>query len=349
VDSFHFDEQSNEWVIKKRSESDREYLARVEQKANREIDVLITFPFYGNIFNYTTYAQFDPKCVYLLYAFDVNGILGMNIAFTPKLYNYLKYPLKKAILQRVDRLLVEFSPIAEYVASEEPSIDVESFTPILSSDTREPNDSKRGNEKEEINSVSVTIPGMIDSTRRNYDDVLEALNILPEKQKEQIELTLLGKPVNNYGSTIIEQAKNLQSDGMELEYYTDWIPTDTFNQKLRSTDFLISPLRRQRSIDGFVEQYGKSKGSGALSDAISYATPLLLPCWFEVPEQTKPGIHTYQDVSDLQRTLSDLIENESHRQEWFDDAQKMSRRYSKPKQRERLRQIIGQNKFISND
>jgi len=347
--SFAFDESPNEWIVKRHSESKREYLARVEQRTKEDIDILIAFPFYGHILDYTTYVGFNPQCDYILYSFDLNGMIGRNPTISPKVYNYLKYPLKRAILHRVDQLLVEFSPIAEYVASKEPSLNVDYFTPILHSNLGELDDSIERCNQARFKSLAVTIPGMIDSTRRNYSELLEALNTLPEGRKKQIKLTLLGKPVGDYGSTIIERAKDLQRDGMKLEYYTDWIPFDTFTRKLNSTDVLVSPLHRQRPIDGFVEEYGKSKYSGAISDAISYGTPLLLPSWFEVPERTEPGVHTYQDSTELQRTLTELIVNEDYRRKWFDGACEMSQRYSKPKQRARLRQIIDKNRSNSDD
>lgn len=342
--SSRFDESPNQWVVKNHSESERGYLSRVEQRINEKVDFLIVFPFYGDIFDYISYVGFDPCCEYLLYSFDLNGMIGRNPTLTPKVYNYLKYPLKKAILRRIDRLLVEFSPIAEYAASEKLSVDIESFTPVLYSNP-EDLDSSIGEQRP--NSITVTIPGMIDSTRRDYDEVLEALNNLPKERIGRIELILLGKPVGDYGATVIERAKRLRSDGMDLEYYKDWIPTDTFAEKLNTTDLLVSPLHRQRPIDGFIEQYGRSKGTGVISDAISYATPLLLPSWFEVPKRTKSGIHTYRDSTDLRSIIIDLIENENHRREWFDGALEMAQQYSKSKQSARLRRIIEKRKTNS--
>ncbi|MDB2294119.1 hypothetical protein PM085_18005 [Halorubrum ezzemoulense] len=343
-----FDVPPDEWDLKGHSESKREYLARVEQRASEHIDILISFPFYGHVFDYTAYVNFEPDCEYLLYSFDINSMLGRNPTFIPKIYNYLKYPMKKAILQRVDRLLVEFSPIAEYVSSTNSSVDVETFTPILSNSV-ESDSSKDKHNQQERDSLTVTIPGMIDSTRRNYDEVLEALNALSQERKEEIELVLLGKPVGDYGSTVIQRAKSLENEGVKLEYYTDWIPTDTFAKKLNSTDLLVSPLCRQRPIDGFVEEYGKSKGSGAISDAISYATPLLFPSWFEVPELAEPGIHTYRDEADLQEMFTELLNDSDYRREWFNGAQEMARRYSKSKQKERLQRIVDKTKSDSND
>ena len=330
-----------DWVVMKHLESEREFLARVENKIDAGIDILISFPFYGNILDYMNYASFNPDCEYFLYAFDINSILGINPTLTLEMYNYLKYPLKKMILYRTDHILVEYPTIAKYVSSENPSISVESFTPVLYDSSEKSGLSVRRHEQRRPNLLTITVPGMIDSTRRNYNELLEALNKLPEERKEQIRLILLGKPIGDYGSTIIERAKSLQKDGIRLEYYTDWIPSDTFARKLNSTDVLVNPLRRHRPIDGFVEQYGKSKGSGAIGNSISYATPLLLPSWFEVPEQTEPGIDTYHDSAGLQRILTKLIENDDYRREWSDGAWKMAQDYSKSRQSERLQQIIG--------
>ncbi|GAB3691616.1 hypothetical protein GCM10028857_29210 [Salinarchaeum chitinilyticum] len=181
---------------------------------------------------------------------------------------------------------------------------------------------------------------MIDSTRRDYHELIDALDKLPRGQLEKVELVLLGKPIGKYGSTVIKRTESLKDDGMGLEYYTDWIPTDTFERKLRATDFLVSPLRTQRTIDGFTEQYGTTKGSGAISDAISYGTPLMLPSWFDVPERAEPAIHTYKNRTDLSTILTGLLQDEMLRQEWFESALRAAERYTKPRQSDYLRQII---------
>ncbi|WP_460923228.1 glycosyltransferase family protein [Salinarchaeum chitinilyticum] len=338
-DFSHFDDSRIQWVLQEHSESKPEFLARIEERTE-VIDFLIAFPFYGHILDYTAYARFDPHCEYLLFSFDLNGMIGRNPALTTKVYNYIKYPLKKIILRRIDRLLVEYAPIAEYVGSERPSIDVNSFTPVLYSNSGDSYALTGREHQGSPTNITITTPGMIDSTRRDYHELIDALDKLPRGQLEKVELVLLGKPIGKYGSTVIKRTESLKDDGMGLEYYTDWIPTDTFERKLRATDFLVSPLRTQRTIDGFTEQYGTTKGSGAISDAISYGTPLMLPSWFDVPERAEPAIHTYKNRTDLSTILTGLLQDEMLRQEWFESALRAAERYTKPRQSDYLRQII---------
>lgn len=325
-----------EWMLMQESDSKRDYLRLVEQETLESIDALIAFPFYGNIFDYLHYARFSPNCPYLQIAYEINGWSGKRPAFTPELYNFVKYPLKRKMLNRVDVLLVEYDTIRDYARDLIPRTKVETFTPVV---WDEQNSSTAQGQNDDR--VVVTIPGMIDQTRRDYEVVLEAVNILPREHADSIEIVFLGSSQGQYGERIIDRAVKLEQTGASVTYFRNWIPTETFETTLSRTDILVSPLRRTRQINGFVEEYGLSKGSGAISDAIRQSTPLLLPEWFDVPERVSPGIRTFDGAEGLAQIISKFISDEDALDGFEAGAKKISGEYTVEKQERRLARILG--------
>ncbi|QDX40825.1 glycosyltransferase family 4 protein [Salarchaeum sp. JOR-1] len=323
-----------EWSVKKESDSKRDYLRHVEQRTAADVDILLAFPFYGNIFDFRHYAQFSPNCPYIQIAYEINGWAGERPAATSEFYNFAKYPLKRWMLRRIDILLVEFDTIQEYARSRLPETNIETFTPVISNH----HDTTTGRTRDH-SEIVITVPGMIDRTRRNYNLLLEAITKLPQAHAASIEVVLLGTPQGKYGEKILRRAEELKEVG-KVTYFRDWIPEAAFEHHLRRSDILVSPLRQTRQVNGFVEEYGLSKGSGAISDAIRQSTPLLLPEWFKVPERVEPAIQTFCGVNGLSNELYRVISNEEYFSDLRDGANRMSEQYTIPEQQKRLSKLV---------
>jgi hypothetical protein len=288
-----------EWVLKSRNERLHEYLQRV-QTWSSELDILIVFPFYGTVLDYIRFSTFNPNCEYYLYLFNINGWIGKKSVFTPKIFNYLKYPLKQSILRKVDILLVEYEPIRDYAQSYYSKLPIRSFTPVITHSPTDESVTTSGR-------VVITIPGMIDKSRRNYDIVLSAIENLERWQINEFEFVLLGKPIGEYGAEVIKRAEGLKSYGLVVTTFEGWIGPGEFDQYLQSSDLLINPLVRTKKVDGFIEYYGLSKGSGAIADAIRYSLPLLLPEWYNTPNLYSSGISKFSSTEDINRFLTNIV------------------------------------------
>jgi hypothetical protein len=328
-----------EWVVKEDNESKGEFLSRVQYRTEIDLDILFSFPLYGTVLDYHQYNKFEPACPFVFFAYNLNGWLGQNFGLTLRLDHYLKYPFKRRFLNKVDTLLVEFEPIREYVTRRLKGPSVEVFTPVL---YRE--DSKNNNDlaavKTTRESLVITVPGMIDKTRRDYDTILTALEDLSVTKLADIKFVLLGKPIGKYGEKIIKRADRLSKSGMNLVYFDKWIPTSTFTKHLIESDILVSPLQKTRQIDGFVEEYGRSKGSGAISDAIRYTTPLLLPEWYKIPKNLTPGINSFDGVENLSQTITRLLMNHQMHRELIQGIKQITYKYTKRSQQDRLQTIM---------
>jgi len=317
------------WVLQTDSESLGEYLDRVTRHCASKIDLLIIFPIYG-IRDTVTIRQFDPKCKTIQMVYNVNLWTISNLALTPKLYQYLKLPLRKRFLSRRDGALVEYTTIQQYLA-EKIDIDVHAFTPILR-DTDEPPDIT--NQESEL---VVTIPGHIDPQRRNYDWFLDTLQDQLAGHAADLHIQLLGSPVGQGGREIVRRCDALIADGWTIDYYSEWVPVDEFERKLAQSDVLVAPLRETKKMSVVTERYGVSKASGCFGDAIKHGLPLILPETYQVPPEVEAVVTQYRTQTELcasivQTAIKDGLSKTAHRN--------ISERFNITSQREKLGRIF---------
>lgn len=318
-----------DWVVRRPDASLGTFLSRVET-ASGALDALWSFPLYGTVIDYVRYARFAPDCPFIMYAFDLNGWVGAEPVPTPKVYNYLKYPLRRRLLQRIDGLVVEFQPVREY-AGARLSTPVYTYTPVLTDDES----TAMATESEQ---TTITVPGMIDETRRDYGTVLNAFQGRPSR--DDIELVLLGRPVGKYGERTLERCEVLRERGWAVTTFSDWIPTEEFSAQLARTDLLVGPLRESRPVDGFREYYGRTKGSGVITDALRYGLPVALPDWYVVPEAIEPAAQLFASPAELDETIARLATSPERRRELHEAARAAASTYRVEPQRERLTDIL---------
>lgn len=323
------------WVLQEPDESRRAFLSRIERRTP-SLDVLLSLPLYGTVVDYLDYARFAPDCPFVLSAYDLNGWTATDPALTRRPYNYAKYPLKRWLLRRVDVLLVEFDSIETHVEHRFEQVPVDAFTPVVGDD-------EQGGRGGGDGDVVLTVPGMIDRSRREYGvvlEALEALEALDEEGTSDVELVLLGEPVGEYGDAVVDRARNIGGEDVTVTTFESWIGVDTYARELGRSDVLVSPLRRHRTVDGFVETYGRTKGSGAISDAIRHATPLLLPSWYEVPAAVSAGVETFDGPGSLARTLATFVEGEADGESLFAGAREMAANFGVAEQQTRLEAVL---------
>jgi hypothetical protein len=319
------------WLLRAADEPLRSFLSRVEDETER-LDLLWSFPLYGTVVDYIHYARFNPSCRFLMAAYDTNGWIGRNPVLTPKIYNYLKYPARRWQLRRIDTLVVEFDPIREYV-DQFLSIPVQSFTPVV----YDGDDASGENGRDR---TVITVPGLLDETRRKYDDVVQAFS--NTTFQHDVEIVLLGAPVDGYGERLLARFEALGGDGLTVTTFDDWIAVETFDSYLRNSDLLVGPLRRTRDVDGYREIYGRTKGSGILSDGVRRALPVCLPGWYEIPERHRPATLTYDSPAELRSIIDDIVDP-GRRTPVRNGAQAVANEYRPERQRDRLRRILAES------
>lgn len=157
---------------------------------------------------------------------------------------------------------------------------------------------------EAFNRLVVAVPGMI-SQRRRYEDLISQLTSASLKGK--VELVLLGKPVGPYGEKIIDLVKQKNNEGFDIKYWTEFIPTETFDREIRRAHILFSEFDPVYQTDnGQSEIYGLSKETGISLLMLNKAKVGLLPAEFQQMKSIVGQTLSYTNLSDLPGILEDI-------------------------------------------
>ena len=149
--------------------------------------------------------------------------------------------------------------------------------------------------------VTITIPCTVTSVLRDYDLVLSALKKIKGKLSKDIHLVLLGKPKGD-GLKIITAFQKLDSPAIKITTFKDTISATTYEHWLKSSHFLILPLRQYSKNYIYQEQLGYSKISGGVNDMIRFGIPALIPEYYPLARELENLVERYDS-----ETLADKI------------------------------------------
>ncbi|MEZ4857332.1 MAG: hypothetical protein R2781_00805 [Flavobacteriaceae bacterium] len=143
--------------------------------------------------------------------------------------------------------------------------------------------------------IIFTIPGTINSDRRDYKFVLEVFYELLEKQPLKIKLFLLGKLVklSEYEVALILKINQIQPN--TVTYWESFVSDEEFDEVLKKTNYLIGNIKLQYTENRILEEYGKSKETGILFLMLNYQIPGLFPEGYFSHEIYKELIIYYQE------------------------------------------------------
>ena len=148
---------------------------------------------------------------------------------------------------------------------------------------------------------TVVVPGSVENTRRNYGTVIQAISAL---QSYSIKWVLLGEMKSE---TIKDQIDLLVENGCIIEYYAHNVPDALFEEQLKKCNLVFAPVRDAHPFKDVMEVPGKTKISGATSDALLFGKPILLPAGYPFQKEwSELGIH-YRNVEDIQSIIPSLM------------------------------------------
>lgn len=314
------------WVIRSESEPLSSYLSRASEIWNERVDILISFPIYGGVRDLIEYYKIDFKCIHIQMIYNINKWTGTGLRFTRRIVRYLDVFLRMQMLSRVDGVIVEYTPLKDYLDTVSSVRQSEAFAPILFEGTDYTDTTPR-----------LTIPGKIKPERRNYEFFINVVENHLQDCQDDLEVYLLGSPGNTAGEEIVNQCEQLISSGWNIKYYNDWVPVDRFEQVLKMSDLLVSPMNRYKTVDAVTEIYGRTKGSGAFGDAIKYGKPLALPDHYEVPPEARSIVRTYSDEEDLAEVIRSNLRSGGLSE---GELKQLQDRFSLEKQMDRFYEIL---------
>jgi hypothetical protein len=148
--------------------------------------------------------------------------------------------------------------------------------------------------------VNLVIPGSIDEKRRNYDQVLDLLE-LAQRESLSIHITFLGSFAGYYGEKIAARSREWNTLHNNLRLFESGaIEQEEFDKILASADFVFTPSVIDTMIqDDVPEKYGESMSTGSLFDAIRHARPLIIPKALKVDAAIEISCTRYEKLKDL--------------------------------------------------
>lgn len=321
-------DKSYEFVLKKDSESKSSYLNRVEKICNEKIDLLLVNTIQLSCINVPAYIGFNPKCKKILTLHILNHWLVKKIAIGKNIPRSLDVTLcmflvRKFIIPKYDGLNVVYAPLKEYIRN-----NTYYQKPIYTLPFNFYDEKKQIEPTKKDKKINFVIPGLIETYRRDYDFALDVFAKLFEDFNERINLTILGKPVGPGGKRIIQRCKGLKDQGYNISYSEKFIEENDYNQALRNSDIIFSPLKVvTKRNTGIVEIYGKTEGSALPFEAIQFARPLIVPKEFNIDDLKSSSLQ-YKNKQELEKILKNIINKEISIDELSKNAELNSKKYS---------------------
>lgn len=154
--------------------------------------------------------------------------------------------------------------------------------------------------------IQITIPGTISNQLRDYQTIIDCLEKVDQAIKVSVRLTLLGR----LKEVAIRAAfKKTSLKNIEVEIFPDYIAPDSFEERMRETDFLLLPIREKVIYKAHYEHRGKSSVSGNINDLTRYALPAILPDFYPLDSKLEKITDRYSDVDNLSKILINWISN----------------------------------------
>ena len=184
--------------------------------------------------------------------------------------------------------------------------------------------------------IRLIVPGTVDKKRRNYDDVFLLCELL-EEATLPVDMILLGGYNGNYGKAIIAKAKHWKSNYTFIKSYdTPLVPQSEYDRVMQQAHFLFSPVEVHTKIcDDVSEIYGVTKSSGALSDAVRHAKPLILPEAYKITSSLQHACFRYKSLNEITDLVYKIFREPAAYQAWQENALRYAKWFTIPQVRER--------------
>lgn len=158
--------------------------------------------------------------------------------------------------------------------------------------------------------LNITLIGAIDHRRRQYEQCIEALTAIFERENPpSINLTILGKSTSDYGKKVISELKNISNSRFTLKTFGSQVPETEFINCVKHSHIIISPITKNASTDIFKEIYGKTKTTGSILDFLKFGKVTLVPNHYTPPIELFDYIIKYDNSVHLAEIIIDLIKD----------------------------------------
>jgi hypothetical protein len=147
--------------------------------------------------------------------------------------------------------------------------------------------------------IRICIPGIVTDSRRDYSGLFKILETIMPKIKDKLIFDFLGF-VEKREPQLLEKIRDLEKQGLEVYYYTEFVYGEKFDSAIEKSDIL---LNNQKVTTSHTTKYGVTKESGMLFSIIRGSKPGILPQAYAVDKEFEDVLLYY--TSD--ESLKDII------------------------------------------
>lgn len=178
--------------------------------------------------------------------------------------------------------------------------------------------------------IHVVMPGMIDRTRRSYEDLITIIDRFAD-QHAPLTFSFAGLAIGDHGKWVISKLDeaNRKHEGIARYYPLGSTNTaERFRHEMATSDVAISTHNIMHTALGTPEYYGKTKATGFTCDIVSYQLPGLLPAHLKVPPGLVGSAFNYSSFAELEQLLIQLLAEPETLRRWQDQAKLNSQHYT---------------------
>lgn len=290
------------WVIKAKDESNRRFISRMFHFLQAGSFDLIYFNTIDN--NFIIYANYLKKLKNnntVLTLHDINGFFDYKPSLSIR--RLVRYIGKKRLVKIIPAFNILSETLMTRLRSRLPSskkiytVPGSFFEPALFT----------AKTFSTADTISIVIPGSVDTRRRNYELVFDLLHAASQRNK-RISITLLGAFKKGYSEEIQKKCIEYQRTHDNLHTcQQEIVDQPEFDKVIRESHFIWIPLQSFSIIsDGVEEQYGVSTSSGNIADIIRHAKPFFAPAQLLLESRLEKSCIRYRTVDDIVNVLEQL-------------------------------------------
>ncbi len=154
----------------------------------------------------------------------------------------------------------------------------------------------------------ICIPGLLSTTRRDYDSVFEMMKKEEAYFKQKVTWDFLGgNPGNRESQDLIDKIQMHQKMGHDIRYYEElFLNMEDYDNNLACADIILGNMHLQQGANS---TYGKSKETGIIFTMIKAAKVGLLPATYIADNALKSSTLRFKNYEETADILKKIIEN----------------------------------------
>ena len=322
-----------DWTVKDDDLSISKFYRSLED-ATESLEVLIVLTKPHSIRELMQFVRLDLQCPTLLYIYNIETWFNTR----PRLSQRVRGNIKRLLLGRIrrtfDGFVVEYPQFESYIQQcfDCPSHSVHTFPPVVYDQHQKTNRSDQ---------FVVSVPGNVQSSRRDYDILLDGIEDSFRAYPDDLELRLVGPPIGEYGQGIMARCDWLRDQGFSIRTFDSRLDSQRFDNEMCESNLLVSPLRlTTKGSTGECELFGVTKGSGSVFDALRYQTPALFPDHFFVPQYVRQATESFKSAGDITVIINQFLNDADYRKQMESKARDASSTFVLERQRERFESLV---------